>query len=265
MTPDAAGSFEFKVPASSSSAHIRAWYQAPKDNLEHAPVLFVMTGRQRNAEEYRDEWRRLAREHGVLVVVPELSQELYPGRAYNVGVVDPSNDAVSASDWAFAVIEPLFDAVVADVGSAERSYYLYGHSAGAQFVHRFVIFQPRPRVAKAVAANAGWYTALDERTDFPYGLHDSPATAESIRAALGTPLTVLLGEDDDDPDADGLRRTSEAMDQGAHRLARGKFFFRSARAAAERQGVPFGWRLLIVPDAGHNNSEMAEAAAALLF
>ena len=39
------------------------------------------------------------------------------------------------------------------------------------------------------------------------------------------PLTILLGEDDNDPNSKYLRRTPEALAQGAHRLARGRILF----------------------------------------
>ncbi len=266
IDPGASGSFDFGISGNGLPAQIRIWYDAPAEGLSVAPILFVMTGRQRNAQEYRDQWRALARKHGALVIVPELSEELFPGTAYNLGnLAGASDTAVPERTSAFAVLEPLYDAIAADVGSSTTSYFLYGHSAGAQFVHRFVIFQQPNRIAKAVVANAGWYTALDDETPFPYGLDDSPVTSDAILRALGTPMIVLLGEDDDVPSDEGLRTTKGAMAQGAHRLARGKFFFASGRAAADRHDVPFHWRIFIVPDAGHDNEEMAPAAAALLF
>lgn len=266
VRPEMAGSFDFGISKDGAPRHIRVWFQAPEHELRSAPILFVMTGRQRNAREYRDQWRRFAQQYGVLVVVPEISDELFPGASYNLGnMVDSSKEPVPTDESAFNVIEPLFDAVVADIGSTADRYDLYGHSAGAQFVHRFVMFQQPNRVAKAVAANAGWYTALDEQAAFPYGLRDSPATAASISSALATPLVILLGEHDNDPTTDGLRTTPGAMAQGDHRLARGKFFFASATLAADRLQVPLAWRVLIVPDAEHSNEQMAAAAAGLLF
>ena len=49
-----------------------------------------------------------------------------------------------------------------------RGYALYGHSAGGQFVHRYVAFADAPRMESAVAANSGWYTMPDDGA-FPYG------------------------------------------------------------------------------------------------
>lgn len=264
--PGTSGSFEFSAGDAGVRGPIRVWYAAPATGIAGAPVLVVMTGRQRNAEEYRDQWQPLVERYGFLVVVPELSDALFPGHEYNVATIADGSDGDEAdAGSAFAVVEPLYDAVKADVRSTSTSYYLYGHSAGAQFVHRFLIFHQPNRVAKAVAANAGWYTTVDTETAYPYGLAGSPATLASIERALRTPLVLLLGEDDNDPTTDGLRTTSGANRQGPHRLARGKYFFASGRAAAEELGVAFNWSALIVPDAGHDNGTMAPAAAALLF
>ena len=159
---------------------------------------------------------------------------------------------------------PLFDAVVKDTNNTSTGYSMYGHSAGAQFVHRFLLFERGNRVEHAISANAGWYTAVDNAARFPYGLKESPARPSVVKA-LGFPLVLLLGEEDNDPESDGLRTTPGAMAQGAHRLARGRYFYETGRAAARRLHVPFRWRLITVPNAGHHDEEMAPTAASLLF
>jgi len=265
IRPGNSGSFEFGWPTGDDDRSITVWYDAPA-HVSDARVLVVMTGRQRNGEQYRDEWRHAARHYGVLLIVPEISEDLFPGVAYNLGnVADEDGHLQPESEWAFAVVEPLFDAVVRDTGNSSEGYYLYGHSAGAQFVHRFVMFEPEARIVRAVSANAGWYTTLDDRVEFPYGLKNSPATTASVAHALRVPLTVLLGEDDDDPDSDGLRTTDDAMAQGDTRLERGEFFYASARYASRALGVALAWHLATVPGVGHDNGDMAPPAAELLF
>jgi len=37
------------------------------------PIVFVMHGMRRNADDYRDQWHELAKEHNFLLVVPEFS------------------------------------------------------------------------------------------------------------------------------------------------------------------------------------------------
>ena len=52
-------------------------------------------------------------------------------------------------------------------GNTSADYYLFGHSAGAQFVHRLLLMVPDGRYAALVAANAGWYTVPDKSIDYP--------------------------------------------------------------------------------------------------
>ena len=231
------------------------------------PVVFVMHGVQRNADEYRDQWHELAMEHDFLLVVPEFSDGDFPeSEAYNLGnVFDGEGNRRPESAWSFSSIERIFDEVCNRFGMTVNTYALYGHSAGAQFVHRFLFHVPGARVTRAVAANAGWYTMPDFGVAYPYGLQGSAVTGEMLGKALQLPLTVLLGEEDTDPEHESLRRTPEALAQGLHRFARGQAFYAAAQAAARRTGVPFNWQLATVPGADHDNRLMAPAAVPYLL
>lgn len=238
---------------------LRVFYvERPQAALEGAPVVIVMHGVNRNADEYRDNWIELSERYGLRVYAPEFSAEAFPGAAqYNLGGV--GTDAAVSS---YAAIEPLFDAIRAR-GEAE-GYVLFGHSAGAQYVHRALLFEDLPRLQQAISANSGWYTLPDPETDWPYGLAGVEVSQSQIAAWLGRPMTILLGDADIDPDYPNLRRTPEAMAQGPHRFARGQFFFDAARAAAERQETPFAWRIVTVPGVAHDNAGMALGAIGLI-
>lgn len=242
------------------------WYQLPERVTADTPVVVVMHGVNRDADRYRDEWAGLARQHGFIVVCPEFSARDFPGAGgYNTGYFAGSDGAPRPRAlWSFAAIEPLFDAVRARFGTRAERYTIYGHSAGAQFVHRFVLFMPEARIEQAIAANAGWYTMPDPHTGFPYGLGKAPVAPDGLSTALGKPLTVLLGTADTDTADPDLRTTPEANAQGPHRFARGQTFFAAGQGAAARLGVPFGWRMDFVPGVGHKNGLMAEAAARLI-
>lgn len=266
ITAGSRGSFEFTEYAPLEERPIMVWFDAP-DDLTSAKVLVVMHGQQRNGEQYRDEWAPYTRDHGVLLIVPEFSEEFYPGpEGYNQGnVVTPDGETVPEAAWSFSAIEPLFDYVRAATGNQSTGYALFGHSAGAQFVHRFMLLKPDNRVTHAVSANAGWYTATETAVEFPYGLRASPSTEAGLKRALGAPLTILLGENDTETESDSLRSTPEADRQGPNRLARGHFFFETGRKKAAALGTSFGWDLQTVPGAEHSNIEMAPAAAAILL
>ncbi len=233
-------------------------------------VLFVMHGTLRNAAEYRDAWAPAARAAGALLLVPEFSKRDFPGGLYNRGnVMGLSDDAPQAREaWTFGAIERLFTEAQKRWKLTQETYDLYGHSAGGQFVHRFVLFMPEARLRRAVAANAGYYTlpTLAPTERFPFGLSNAPGTTErSLSRALSRNLTVLLGEEDTDPNDPDLYRSVEADRQGLTRLARGKNFYSVARTEAALRSCTLAWKLQTVSGVGHSNTRMAPAAARLLF
>jgi hypothetical protein len=261
------GSFEFTAGGRLKDRPLRVWYDAPAGDLTSVPVLVVMHGQQRDGERYRDEWIPYVRPKHALLIVPEFPEDAYPGpEGYNLGnLVGPDGRPIPEGDWSYSLIEPLFDFVRAETGSQRAGYSLYGHSAGAQFVHRFMLFVPNNRVEHAVSANAGWYTLPESDVAFPYGLQASPSTEAGLRRALGAHLTILLGEHDIDTESDSLRATPEAERQGSNRLARGHFFYQAGLGEAAKLRTPFGWTLQTVPSAEHEDAQMAPAAAAILL
>lgn len=230
------------------------------------PVVFVMHGNSRNAEAYRDRWHALALEHDFLLVVPEFSERLYPGdTGYELGnVFDAAGKLNPKPAWAFSAIETIFDEVRRRYAVTTSRYALYGHSAGARFVHRFVFHVPDARVSQAVVANAGWYTMPVFNAAFPYGLRGSVVSSAGLAAALQLPVTVLLGERDIEPEPQ-LTRSAEALAQGPEGFARGQAFFDAAADASVRLGIPFGWQLKTVPGVGHDDRLMAPAAIPFLL
>ncbi len=238
-------------------------YAVEPDGLDSAaPVVFVMHGVGRNADEYRDNWIEIAQQYGVRVYAPQFTQRDFPGAdAYNLGGVEPGR---ARTVGAFDSIEPLFDYIRETRGVTAGTYNIFGHSAGAQFVHRLSCFTASPRMAMAIAANAGWYTLPTTDAEWPYGLGGIGKDVCNAADWLSRPLVILLGDADTDPNDPNLRRTPEAMAQGEHRYARGLFFFNTARELADREGLPFAWRVGTVKDVAHDNGAMARAAVRVI-
>jgi hypothetical protein len=217
---------------------VRVFYDAPA-HLDTAQILIVMHGVGRKAEEYRADWRAIVDSRNVLVLVPEFSEEQYPGsESYALGnTVDPDS---------------------------ARDYALFGHSAGAQFVHRFIEFMPTHRARIAVAANAGWYTIPDDSITFPYGLGEAPSAVD-LHRVFNTNLVVLLGADDIDTDAQSLRRSHQSDEQGENRLERGLNFYRRSRDIAANESIDFRWRLTVVPGISHSHADISAVAAPFIL
>lgn len=250
-----------------SGPDLRVYASRPVALAPDRPIVFVMHGTNRNADDYRDQWHHLAMKYDFLLVVPEFSQKNFPGSSgYNLGFLEDSNGKPRPKRlWSYSAIEPLFNDVRRRFSMKTDRYALYGHSAGSQFVHRFIFHVPEARVSQIVSANAGWYMMPNYQVAYPYGLGGSVITPEMLASAMSLPVTILLGDRDTDPDHSSLRRTPEAMAQGAYRLARGQAFFEMSREYAAEAGVPFNWRLERVPGADHNNVLMAPAAVPFLL
>ena len=169
------GRFEFK---DWDGPPLPVWYHAPKALKPSTPVLFVMHGQGRNGDEYRDQWVELAEKYGFLLLVPVFSTRDFPERAgYNFGnVFTGDGKRRPAAHWGFTAIEKIFDHTKAAAALEAETYFIYGHSAGAQFVHRMPFFLPTARVSTLVVATAGAYMLPSFDHAFPYGLRNSGIT-----------------------------------------------------------------------------------------
>jgi gamma-glutamyltranspeptidase/glutathione hydrolase len=246
-------------------APIKLWYLRPPNAASNAPVVFVMHGVRRDADRYLYEWQDLAQEHGLIVAVPEFSSDYFKGaRGYNFGnVFDENNQLNPRSIWAYSAIEPLFDALRAAESLSTKGYWLFGHSAGAQFVHRQVMLGGGPRMISAISANAGSYMVPSSQFRWPFGLDTTPIANPG--QLFERPMLLLLGEADNDPEHPSLPRQAEALAQGPHRFARGINFFDIARKAASETAQPFAWRCRTVPGIAHDNAGMARAAVQVIM
>ena len=228
----------------------------PEGLAADAPVVIVMHGVKRNADDYRDNWVDLANTYGFRIYAPMFDRESFPGADYyNLGGV--GTETVSAYD----AIEPLFAYVTSHRGASASHYTIFGHSAGSQFVHRFVCFADPAHMDLAITANAGWYTMPTDEAAWPYGLGGIDTADCDAANWLARPMLVLLGDKDVDPMDPNLRRTPEALAQGETRFERGHAFYAQASERAEALGVELGWTMQIVPGVAHDNRGMALAAA----
>jgi len=263
-----AGSFSMPEPTGATNADLRSFYYRPANWTADRPIVVVMHGFKRNAEDYRDAWITYANQYNLLVVCPEFSESKYPGvRYYNTGNVSDTDDETGnlqpKENWIFPVIDRIFDQAKIRSGAAGENFALYSHSAGSQMVHRYVLLNKETKAKKIIAANSGWYTMPDSQVAFPYGIKGLPLNAADLKAAFAKPVTILLGEADTKSNAD-LRHTPLADAQGENRFERGQEFFALAQKKAAQMGAPFNWRLVTVPGVGHNEGKMGEVAAKLI-
>jgi acetylornithine deacetylase/succinyl-diaminopimelate desuccinylase-like protein/poly(3-hydroxybutyrate) depolymerase len=243
-----------------SGPKLPVFVHKPQNAGPDSRIVFVMHGVYRDGDRYRDEWRDLAEKHDLIIVVPTFGRQDFPTtESYNLGnIINKNGRQNPRSRWSFSAIEPLFDDIVCRIGGKQSGYALYGHSAGGQFVHRYVAFQDAPRLETAVAANTGWYTMPNDAA-FPYGWAGDANGLVSPEKAFQRPLTILLGTEDIDRNDANLRRNEQADLQGATRFDRGHGFLSAARRSAG-PSVRLAWKIAYAPGIGHDNAGMAPFA-----
>ena len=264
--------FDSYLPLADKPMNI--FYHVPENINTQTPILFVLHGSGRNAAQYRDAFVTKSEQLGFIVVVPEFNDIDFPGGdAYNLANIfddgdNPSESTLNEeSDWTISVLDPIFD-YVRDLTDNETSRYdLFGHSAGSQVAHRFILFKPTNKTNKVILSAAGWYTVPNISIDFPYGLNKGPFIYSNniLEEFFFKNIYVIVGTEDNDPNAPSLRHTDEAELQGAHRLARAEHFFNESQNIASEINSPFNWQFQTVPNVGHQYSIMAGVACELLY
>lgn len=258
------GSFVFSDTAASSGS-LRVFFFCPKPGGSDSRIVVAMHGFDRAASDFRDALVSQASRSGQIVLVPGFDKVQFPDSyAYNYGNVvrEQSREAPGPRKlWNFGIVDRLFEEVRDAVGSKQKSFGLFGNSAGAQFVLRYLALTEGVAVEVGVAANSGWYMLPDLSIDYPVGMGGLDLDESYLRRYLGRRLIVLLGDADTDSAAFDLPRNEAAMAQGPHRLARGLWHFDHCKRLADRLGTPFGWTLEIVPGAGHVDQGIYDRAA----
>lgn len=270
--PEGNGVFNYIYTQEGYSKSLNVYYYLPNSYTTQAPILFVFHGTGRNADEYRDAMVSKANQFGFLVFAPEFSDAEFPnGDGYNLGnvYVDGDNPTPQTlnleSEWAYSIIEPLFDHVKTLTNNENLTYDAFGHSAGGQFLHRLLMFKPDSRIHKAVASASGWYTFPDESIPFPYGFDESILLGMDLGTLFSKQVIVQVGENDDDPNSAGLRHNSYADAQGLNRKERAINFYQFCNNLALQQMIAFNWQFELVPNATHDFTLPSEYAANLLY
>ncbi len=232
------------------------------------PLVLVFHGVGRNAEDYRNFAIAVAERFKVLVAAPLFEKDRFPPEAYiRGGLLNADGTLRPKEQWTYALVPQLLAALRAGEGRPDLPYYLLGHSAGGQFLARFAAFYPT-EAKRIVAGNPGSHLFPRLDWDFGYGFGGLPAAISdeaALRRYLAAPLTIYLGTGDILTDTSNLDQSAGALQQGPHRLARGRACFEFAQKLAAERGWTFNWRKVETPGIGHDGGgmfaapEMAEA------
>ncbi len=245
---------------------VRVFIVVPPQTDSTSRIVSVMHGVDRNAQSYIVPWMNFASVRNRIVIAPEFTSALWPSsRSYNLGNMftasDTTGSPIPEPQWSFSIVQEIVESVRQGFLLDDSLYDIWGHSAGAQFVHRMVLCKPLARIRVAIAANAGSYTVTDSTIAWPYGVLYSKLgvhTPELVAFTL-RPLVVMRGTADTVRDSN-LDTSPEADAQGLTRYARAGNFVARARELNPNTG----WGFYDVPGVGHDQVAMSASAQELL-
>lgn len=251
---------------------VKCFYYIPQSSGADTPVFMAVHGAGRDGQSLRNALISEADQRGFIVLAPQFSNDYFPGtNAFNLANIfsdgeNPSAQSLRpAEEQTFRVFDPLFLDFKSFSGCTRARYDIFGHSAGAQLVHRYFQLEPDAGFHRLVSSAAGWYMVPDPEIDFPYGQRISPAAQVEPAYYFERLIFVVVGEADTDPNSFNLRHTPEADAQGLNRAERAAFFFERSSAIADSLSLSFLWAYREAPSTGHDAGAMARFSARLLY
>lgn len=263
LFPHGQGSFNFHHKAGNKLDTIQVFYYIPSGYDRSAmPVIMGFHGNDRDCSYWMKTWKEYADKNGFMFFIPWFTHKDFPTRRYQeVGVKDENGKVVPSQMRTSALVDSLMSYVLKKSGTADSKLTVFGHSAGGQFVHRFMLVNNSPFVKKAIIGNPGWFTFPTTEEDYSYGIRDL-AEIDNLRlkSMLAKNIILQLAEGDTIRES-FLRKTPEADRQGFNRLERGNNFFNSLKEIADKNKWDFNWRKVYVPNVGHDAVAMSRFAA----
>jgi hypothetical protein len=207
--------------------------------------------------------------------------------------VSSEKRAMAASFSSFSLV----DSLIARVCNKKlfpklKKITIVGHSAGGQFVSRYVGMTPMPAIASGytftfIVMNPSTYLYLDDRrpvktetgltfvkpdtagcptyNDYPRGMDNLNPYAAKVgvktiqQLFLKRDIRYILGEKDVNMNDSSLDKSCEGNMQGRFRLERGQFFYEYLQLYAKGKKMH---QIAVVPDVAHDGDKMVNSAAA---
>lgn len=239
-----------KIVTCSLAQYPNAQYHlyVPKKGGWGAPILVAVHGISHRAKEKARAFRDMAERYGIVVLAPLFSRQSFP--AYQrLGVTQKKVPLFPDQ-----ILNVIIDEVGLKTGARTERVYLFGYSAGGQFVHRYAMLHPEKVHAVAMGA-PGWYTSPEPKAPFPLGLHIKPGMRQlrlEPKKFLRIPMAVFVGEHDDQRD-ESLKQSSRIdAQQGLTRIERAQRWTDTMRATAKSYGYNTTYEYKILKNCGHS-------------
>ena len=243
---------------------VEIFYITPEKINKDTKVIFVIHGNSRNAEDYLSAWIPHVINKNVIVAAPQFRKIDF--RYFFLLEMAESSGKVNSNknEYINNSISLFFNYLKSKFSLSTETYRMFGHSAGAQFTHRYMLLSMDNRISNSVIANAGWYTFITD-DEFPYGINNSPINIsnEQIKWFMSQKVNLLIGSDDI-----GFRSVNSSKGanlQGSTRVDRAANYFDSLIMSAENRGYALRWNYRVLDRVDHDYIKVTPYAAQILL
>ncbi len=226
----------------------------PKKGGWGAPVLVTVHGISHRAKQQARAFKKMAEHYGIVVLAPLFSRQSFP--AYQRLGVSKKNVPLFPDQ----ILHEMIEEVGNKTGARTERVYLFGYSAGGQFVHRYAMLNPEKVYAVAMGA-PGWYTFPDPKPPFPRGLRvksDMRALKLEPKNFLRIPIAAFVGEHDNRRDKSLKKSAKIDTQQGITRIERAQRWIDAMRTSAKSYGYNTAYECKILKSCGHSFRECAK-------
>jgi pimeloyl-ACP methyl ester carboxylesterase len=243
---------------------VEIFYITPKKIDKDTKLLFVIHGNSRNAKDYISAWIPHIKNKNIILVAPQFDKSNFRYFALLESATSSGNINNNPDDYINKSISSFFNFFQSKFSLSTSKYMMFGHSAGAQFTHRYMLLSNDKRISMAVIANAGWYTFLNGNS-FPYGIKNSPIdiSSDHIKWFMSNKTSLLIGNND--INLKSVNSSKGAQRQGITRVDRANSYFESLVNISDDNNIPFRWSYKVVDEADHDYLKMTPVAAKILL
>jgi poly(3-hydroxybutyrate) depolymerase len=240
----------------------------PEELSKQTNVLVLIHGTPSESEAetetayyYIYNWKDFAKRQGFILIVPTFNQKDFSSRHGEIidsltGFRGLFGREIGADEWVLRLVA----AFQQEFELENEKFYLYGHSAGGQYVGRFLVTHPE-KVKKGVITAAVTYPQPKVEISWPYGMgelhseiHWEDGTSEQVDIipekqkwieATQVPVTVIVGMGDTEPQ---LERPGQ---EGTNRILIGQNWVDDMATFARENGIVSQIKFGAIPAKGH--------------
>lgn len=243
---------------------VEIFFITPEKINKDTKVIFVIHGNSRNAEDYLSAWIPHVINKNVIVAAPQF-RKIDFRYFFLLEMAESSGDVNrNKNEYINNSISLFFNFIKSKFSLTTETYKMFGHSAGAQFTHRYMLLSMDNRISNTVIANAGWYTFITD-DEFPYGIKNSPINISNkqIEWFMSKKANLLIGSDD--IDFKSVNSSKGANLQGLTRVDRAANYFDSLIMNAESRGYALRWSYRVLERVDHDFKKVTPYAAQILL